>query len=101
MQVDAKRQHDDERDESDFAGRWWHTREDGRVQCDLCPRFCRLNDGQRAFCFVRQRVGEDIVLTTQLDPALGPIELPQRRDVVEDPKPATMRGDDDIVAFNN
>jgi pyruvate formate lyase activating enzyme len=45
-------------------GRWQHKLDDGRVQCDLCPRYCRLNDGQRAFCFVRQRVGDDIVLTS-------------------------------------
>jgi len=45
-------------------GRWHHALEDGRVQCDLCPRHCRLRDGQRAFCFVRQRQGDDIVLTS-------------------------------------
>ncbi len=45
-------------------GRWWHRLEDGRIQCDLCPRFCRLHDGQRGACFVRQRTGESMVLTT-------------------------------------
>jgi pyruvate formate lyase activating enzyme len=45
-------------------GRWYHALEDGRLQCDLCPRHCRLHDGQRAFCFVRQREGDRIVLTT-------------------------------------
>ena len=35
-----------------------------RIQCDLCPRDCRLRDGQRGACFVRQREGEAIVLTT-------------------------------------
>jgi len=44
--------------------RWWHLREDGKVQCDLCPRDCRLADGQRAFCFVRERQGDAMVLTT-------------------------------------
>jgi pyruvate formate lyase activating enzyme len=44
-------------------GRWHHPLADGRVQCDLCPRHCRLRPEQRAFCFVRQRVGDDIVLT--------------------------------------
>jgi pyruvate formate lyase activating enzyme len=44
--------------------RWWHALEDGRLQCDLCPRDCRLHEGQRGFCFVRQRVGERLVLTT-------------------------------------
>ncbi|NMO13989.1 AmmeMemoRadiSam system radical SAM enzyme [Pyxidicoccus fallax] len=47
-----------------FPARWWHTLEDGRVQCDLCPRDCKLHEGQRGFCFVRQRVGEGMVLDT-------------------------------------
>jgi pyruvate formate lyase activating enzyme len=42
----------------------WHRLEDGRVQCDVCPRNCRLHEGQRGFCFVRQREGDEIVLTT-------------------------------------
>jgi pyruvate formate lyase activating enzyme len=47
-----------------FPGRWWHRLEDGRMQCDLCPRDCRLHEGQRGACFVRQRVGDQMVLTT-------------------------------------
>jgi pyruvate formate lyase activating enzyme len=47
-----------------FPARWWHRLDDGRIQCDLCPRDCRLGDGQRGFCFVRQRVGDQLVLTT-------------------------------------
>jgi pyruvate formate lyase activating enzyme len=31
----------------------WHALDDGRVQCDLCPRHCRLREGQRGLCFVR------------------------------------------------
>ena len=38
--------------------------DDGRIQCDLCPRFCHLRDGQRGACFVRQRAGSGMVLTT-------------------------------------
>ena len=45
-------------------GRWWHLLDDGRMQCDLCPRDCRLHEGQRGACFVRQRVGNEMVLTT-------------------------------------
>ncbi len=44
--------------------RYWHKLEDGRVQCDLCPRFCKLHEGQRGFCFVRACVEGQIVLTT-------------------------------------
>ena len=44
--------------------KYWHRLEDGRVQCDLCPRHCRLQEGQRGFCFVRMNRGGQIVLTT-------------------------------------
>jgi len=49
---------------SDHAARWWARLPDGRVECRLCPRFCKLQDGQRGFCFVRQRAGDGLVLTT-------------------------------------
>ncbi|MBS0544452.1 MAG: AmmeMemoRadiSam system radical SAM enzyme [Proteobacteria bacterium] len=45
-------------------GRYWHKLDDGRIQCDLCPRYCKLHDDQRGACFVRMREGEGIVLTT-------------------------------------
>jgi len=44
--------------------RYWHALSDGRVQCDLCPRFCKLHEGQRGFCFVRACEGGEVVLTT-------------------------------------
>ena len=44
--------------------RWWHALPDGRIQCDLCPRDCKLHEGQRGLCFVRQRVGDEMVLAT-------------------------------------
>jgi pyruvate formate lyase activating enzyme len=46
------------------ATRYWHRLADGRVQCDVCPRACRLHDDQRGFCFVRARDGDAIVLET-------------------------------------
>ena len=46
------------------ATRYWHTLEDGRAQCDLCPRACKLKDGQLGLCFVRANHGGEIVLTT-------------------------------------
>jgi len=49
---------------SDYPGRWWAMLPDGRVECRLCPRFCKLNEGQRGFCFARQRVDQRMVLTT-------------------------------------
>jgi pyruvate formate lyase activating enzyme len=44
--------------------RYWHALEDRRIQCDLCPRFCRLHEGQRGLCFVRGRAGDRLLLTT-------------------------------------
>lgn len=49
---------------SDFPARYWHQLADGRIQCDVCPRFCKLHEGQRGLCFVRDRTGEAMVLTT-------------------------------------
>ncbi|HLI11139.1 MAG TPA: AmmeMemoRadiSam system radical SAM enzyme [Alphaproteobacteria bacterium] len=45
-------------------GRFWHALPDGRIQCDICPRACKLKDGQRGLCFVRARAGDGIVLTS-------------------------------------
>lgn len=44
--------------------RYWHSLDDGRVQCDVCPRECKLKEGQQGLCFVRARMGDAIVLTT-------------------------------------
>jgi len=42
--------------------RWQHPLPDGRIQCDLCPRDCKLHKGQRGACFVRQHTGTQIEL---------------------------------------
>ncbi len=44
--------------------KYWHALDNGRVQCDLCPRFCKLLEGQRGLCFVRGRQDDRIVLAT-------------------------------------
>lgn len=49
---------------SSYLGRYWHMIEDGRMQCDLCPRDCKLHEGQRGACFVRMRQGDQMILTT-------------------------------------
>jgi len=43
---------------------YWHRLDDGRIQCDLCPRECKLHEGQQGLCFVRAREGGQIVLTS-------------------------------------
>ncbi|MGE0708079.1 MAG: AmmeMemoRadiSam system radical SAM enzyme [Planctomycetota bacterium] len=47
-------------------GRYWHAlpEEEGRLQCDLCPRYCRPRPGQRGLCYVRENQGGQMVLTT-------------------------------------
>ncbi|HYN96650.1 MAG TPA: AmmeMemoRadiSam system radical SAM enzyme [Pilimelia sp.] len=42
----------------------WHPLPDGRIQCDVCPRACKLREGQRGLCFVRGRVADQVVLTS-------------------------------------
>jgi pyruvate formate lyase activating enzyme len=44
--------------------RHWTKLPDGRVRCDVCPRECKLHEGQRGLCFVRMEEGGEIVLTT-------------------------------------
>jgi pyruvate formate lyase activating enzyme len=46
------------------VSRYWHLLDDGKVQCDLCPRFCKLHEGQRGLCFVRQNRDGQIVMTS-------------------------------------
>ncbi len=47
-----------------YPAKYWHWLNDGRIQCDLCPRDCKLHEGQRGACFVRGRLGNEMVLTT-------------------------------------
>jgi pyruvate formate lyase activating enzyme len=44
--------------------RYWRQLDDGRIQCDMCPRYCKLKEGQRGLCFVRARENDRIVLAT-------------------------------------
>ena len=43
---------------------YWHRLDDGRIQCDLCPRHCRLREGQRGLCYVRQRLDDEVKLVS-------------------------------------
>jgi pyruvate formate lyase activating enzyme len=36
---------------------WWHTEEDGRILCTLCPRYCRIGEDQAGFCYIRKNIG--------------------------------------------
>jgi pyruvate formate lyase activating enzyme len=45
-------------------GEFWEPLADGRVRCDVCPRHCRMHDGQRGFCFVREVRDGSVNLTS-------------------------------------
>jgi pyruvate formate lyase activating enzyme len=54
----------DSADPSIVETRYWHAVAGDRVQCDLCPRECKLHEGQRGLCFVRGREDGRIKLFT-------------------------------------
>jgi AMMECR1 domain-containing protein len=69
--------------------RWWHALDDGRIQCDLCPRDCKLHEGQRGACFVRQRKrrnGAD-----HLRPQFGLLHRPDREEAAQPLLPRLQR----------
>ena len=76
-------------DGSTVATRYWHRTGDGRVQCDVCPRACKLHEGQRGLCFVRARAarrdGAD-----HLRPLQRLLHRPDREEAAE-PFPARAR----------
>lgn len=59
------------------TARYWHTRPDGQIECDLCPRHCLLSDGQQGICSVRRREGDRLIAAAYgiiCGPAVDPIE---------------------------
>jgi pyruvate formate lyase activating enzyme len=73
MSIDAERKDDRKDDARDALSlddpytvptKHWHALPDGRIQCDVCPRNCRLREGQRGLCFVRGRTADQIVLAS-------------------------------------
>ncbi len=35
---------------------WWELTESGKILCTLCPRYCKIGNGQSGFCFVRKNI---------------------------------------------
>lgn len=50
--------------QANHLAKWWQKLPSGKIQCDLCPRECKLGEGQRGLCYVRQRQNDKIILTT-------------------------------------
>jgi len=36
--------------------KWWEPTEGGKILCTLCPRYCKIGDGQPGFCYIRQNI---------------------------------------------
>jgi len=36
---------------------WWQTDPHGKILCTLCPRLCRVGEGQSGFCYIRKNIG--------------------------------------------
>ena len=51
-------------DDTTVTTQYWHALNDGRLQCDVCPRHCRLREGQRGLCYVRQRLDHQVKLVS-------------------------------------
>jgi pyruvate formate lyase activating enzyme len=43
---------------------YWHAINNNKVQCDLCPRYCQLSEGQRGFCFIRLNMNNQVILSS-------------------------------------
>jgi len=36
--------------------KWWQPKDNGKLLCTLCPRYCTIGQGQTGFCFIRQNI---------------------------------------------
>jgi pyruvate formate lyase activating enzyme len=57
--------------------RWWKREDDGKLLCYLCPRYCRIGEGQTGFCYIRQNRADELVTAGYGRPtgfAVDPIE---------------------------
>lgn len=35
---------------------WWEVKDNGKILCTLCPRYCTIGEGQKGFCFIRENI---------------------------------------------
>ena len=35
---------------------WWEAKENGKILCTLCPRYCTIGEGQKGFCYIRENI---------------------------------------------
>lgn len=36
--------------------KWWEPTDSDKILCTLCPRYCKIGEGQPGFCFIRQNL---------------------------------------------
>ncbi len=56
--------------------RWWKNI-NGRINCYLCPRYCKIGNGQIGFCFIRKNINGILYSTAYASPCainIDPIE---------------------------
>jgi len=57
--------------------KWWEPSEKGKLLCTLCPRYCKIGEGQPGFCYIRQNYGGKLFTLGYGKPtgfAIDPIE---------------------------
>lgn len=56
---------------------WWEPAEKNKILCTLCPRYCKIGEGQPGFCYIRQNHGGKLYTLGYGNPtgfAIDPIE---------------------------
>jgi pyruvate formate lyase activating enzyme len=57
--------------------KWWEKTDSGKILCTLCPRYCKIGEGKRGFCFIRQNIDGKLYSTGYGHPvgfAIDPVE---------------------------
>ena len=37
-----------------YLAKWWEPTDKNKILCTLCPRYCKIGEGQPGFCYIRQ-----------------------------------------------
>lgn len=57
--------------------KWWEETDSGKILCTLCPRYCKIGEGQPGFCYIRQNHNGKLYTLGYAKPtgfAIDPIE---------------------------
>lgn len=41
---------------NEVLAKWWEPTENNKILCTLCPRYCKIGEGQPGFCYIRQNI---------------------------------------------